>query len=50
MNPGDVVRYDGRDYFVVIDLGEKVVITSALVTVSEVKAVPRDLLFDVDPD
>lgn len=51
MSPGDTVRLNDRDYLVVADLGEKVAITSATPKLqTEVFAVPREDLFDVDPD
>lgn len=51
MNPGDEINYNSRPHLVVLDLGDKVVITSAHpFTKSEVFAVPRKMLFEDDPD
>jgi hypothetical protein len=51
MNPGDVVRIRDKDHLVVADLGEKIVVTSAAQgVITELKAVPRHLIFDMDPD
>lgn len=47
MNPGDEVQILKKEHLVVVDLGEKVVVTSAAEDViTEVKAVPRYLLDD----
>lgn len=51
MNPGDEIQFNDRPHIVVMDLGEKVAITSATEGLkTEVFAVPRRMLFDADPD